>query len=71
MENLTQDGHNQDLSSQNQDTFFNFKKGRASNISSQDMSKYTNLTLDKYISDEKCIKATCYIVSINYNILQV
>ena len=35
------------------------------NISSQDVSKFTYLTLDKYISDEKCIKATPYIVSIN------
>ena len=35
------------------------------NISSQDVSKFTYLTLGKYISDEKCIKATYYIVSIN------
>ena len=33
--------------------------------SSQDVSKFTYLTLDKYISDEKCIKATSYIASIN------
>ena len=42
------------------------------NISSQDVSKSTYLTLDKHTSDEKCIKATSYIVSINslvwYNI---
>ena len=35
------------------------------NISSQDVSKFTYLALDKYILDEKCIKATSYIVSIN------
>ena len=35
------------------------------NISSQDVSKFTYLTLNKYISDEKCTKATSYIVSIN------
>ena len=35
------------------------------NISSQDVNKSTYLTLDKYTSDEKCIKATSYIVSIN------
>ena len=31
------------------------------NISSQDVSKFTYLTVDKYILDEKCIKATSYI----------
>ena len=35
------------------------------NISSQDVSKFTYLTLDKYISYEKCIKATSYIASTN------
>ena len=35
------------------------------NISSQNVSKFTYLTFDKYISDEKCIKATSYIASIN------
>ena len=35
------------------------------NISSQDVGKFTYLTLDKYILDEKCIKATSYIISIN------
>ena len=35
------------------------------NISSQDVSKFTYLTLDKYISDKKCIKVTSYIVSTN------
>ena len=35
------------------------------NISSQDVSKSTYLTLDKHTSDEKCIKATSYIVSLN------
>ena len=35
------------------------------NISSQDVSKFTYLTLDKYISDNKCIKVTSYIVSTN------
>ena len=39
--------------------------GHTCNISSQDVSKFTYLTLDKYISDEKCIKATSYIASIN------
>ena len=34
-------------------------------ISSQDVSKFTYLTLGKYISDEKCIKVTSYLVSIN------
>ena len=34
-------------------------------ISSQDLSKFTYLTLDKYISDEKCVKVTSYIASIN------
>ena len=39
--------------------------GHTCNISSQDVSKFTYLTLDKYISDEKYVKATSYIVSIN------
>ena len=41
-----------------------FYKATYRNISSQDVSKSTYLTLE-YISDEKCIKATSYIVSIN------
>ena len=40
-------------------------EGNPCNISSQDVSKFTYLPLMNIFQNEKCIKATSYIVSIN------